>query len=309
MNNIVLLVGVCDVKGSTNIAQAIAFAKHNLNVVPINYRTIITKHGMQYFSELMIYAIKKFNPYLVLFSKCSGVPTKIIKKCTELSTTFLWNPDPKPTIEHVPEVIEHARNCTYSSCTSKSVAEWFESCGVEKCHHIIEGLDYDVLRPVELDKNYEATISFIGTKTEERDKYYVHLKKAGYNTKFYGPDYSGAEVVDDEFAKVCSSSKYMLSLNTYNNIPYYFSDRIIRLLGCGSFVFHLDNTGTLNDYFQDMKEIVYFSDENDLLEKIKMIEADEELYKSIATAGYDRVMREYTWDNTIQQIIKVINEK
>lgn len=305
-NPIVVLVGVFT-KSSTNIPQAIALSRAGFNVIPVSYRQIISERGHKFFNDYLIYIAKKFKPALMIFCKCNNVDPIIVAKCTSICKTFLWNPDPWQTIERCPEVVEHAKNATYSSSTSITVSKKFEENGVKKCHHIIEGLDVDILKPVEFCEKYEATISFIGTKTPERDMYLKTLKDAGYNVQFYGPEYSSATVDPDEFAKICSSSKCMLSLNTHNNIPHYFSDRIIRLLGCGSLTFHLDSTNTLNDYFRGDKEIIYFSDENDLLSKMEILN-DKEACGKIATAGYDRVMRDYTWDNTIRKMLEVIND-
>jgi len=212
--------------------------------------------------------------------------------------------DPIETIEQCPEVIEHAKNATHSSCTSQTVCDFFINKGAKSCHHILEGFDYDVLGPVEPDDKYKADISFIGTKTKERDLYLKVLQNAGYDVKFYGPGYT-EEVVNEEFAKVCSSSKYMLSLNTHNNIVGYFSDRLIRYLGCGTCTFHLDSTMSLNDYFEDGKEVIYFSDPDDLLEKIKGVTESEVMILTVN--GREKVLQNYTWNNSIHKILGVVN--
>ena len=74
--------------------------------------------------------------------------------------------------------------------------------------------------PVKPNKDYRKNISgpvisFIGTRNIDRDEYYKALTDAGFFPLFYGPGYNN-EVIDREFATVCSSSDYMLSLNTHN---------------------------------------------------------------------------------------------
>src|SRR5574343_585483 len=126
--------------------------------------------------------------------------------------------DPKPTIERCPEVIDHARNCHFSSCTAKDMVKWFESFGVKNCYHIVQGVDQDVFRPVNSVGDFKADISHIGTKTEERDRVKKALEDAGFVVKFYGYGYSAKGMFDHDFSKICSSSRFMLSMNTYNNI-------------------------------------------------------------------------------------------
>jgi len=302
MNKSIVLVAVCDNPGSTNIPQAVAFIKAGYNVIPINYRTIIKNYGMLFFENLLIQTVSTQKPELVLFSKCNGINPELITGCNKYSKTWLWNMDPKPTIERCPEVLQHAKNASYSSCTSVDMTNWFKELGVSPCYRILEGFDYDVLKPTEVFEEYKADISFIGTKTDERDMYKKKLEDVGYKVKFYGPEYSGSFVTGKEFAKICSSSTFMLSLNTYNNIPNYFSDRLILFTGCGACTLHLDSTRTLNDYFKDDKEVIYFSDVDELL--VKLIDTDDKKACEIAFKGRERTLNNYTWDHTIYQILK-----
>jgi spore maturation protein CgeB len=302
MNKTVMLIGVFE-KGSTNISQAKAFMEKDYKVIPISYRTVINNYGIDYFNKLLLYTIDKEKPNLVLFSKCNGISSEIVKTCSNRTKTFLWNMDHQTTIQTVPEVIEHAKVATFASCTSPSTAKWFEEQGVKKCYHIFEGIDPHIIKPVESVSEYEADISFIGTKTPERDMYRDSLTKAGFNVKFYGNGYD-KEVIDEEFAKVCSSSKYMLSLNVHNNEPEYFSDRVFRYLGCGACTFHLDNTGPLNKWFKDGKDIVYFREINDLILKLSV--TNEEIAKRIGKSGRRKVLAKYTWSDSINQILSII---
>lgn len=306
MKNI-MVVGVLDKKGSTNIPQALAFTRKGFNVIPINYRTIIKQNGIKNFYDILIHAANKYKPILILFSKCNGIDPAIVKALSEKTATWLWNMDPVDTIKQCPEVIEHAKYATFSSCTSIHVVKWFEENGVNNCHFILEGLDCNLYKPVNPSEKYKADISFIGTRTNERDTYISMLSKNGYDIKAYGSGYSEYEVVDEEFSKVCSSSKYMLSLNTVNNVPHYFSDRLIRYTGCGSCTLHLDSTKTLNNYFVDGEEVIYFSDQNDLIEKLSSI--TEEQRKNIIINGRERTLREYTWNNAIDKILTIAFNK
>ncbi len=303
---VVALIGVLDVEGSTNISQAKAFMRVGYKVIPINYRTIINKYGNKYFEELVLHAIKKYRPALTLFCKCNGVNPELVTECNEYTTTFLWNPDPILTIVGCPEVVEHAKRAHFSSCTGGGVAEYFADQGTKECFHIFDGVDYDIFKPVEPITELKADISFIGSKTDGRDDLKEALTNAGYKTRFYGRGYE-EEVVNEEFAQVCASSKFMLSLNTYNNIKDYFSNRLLRYMGCGSCVLHLDTTNSLSKYFKDMKEIIYFKDPKELIDKIKDLPNEE--IGNIAIAGRNKVMKEFTWDNTIAGILEVSKQR
>jgi len=306
VNRKVAIVGVLDQRGSTNISQAKSFMRFGFETFPINYRTIINKYGYSFFEDMVLDILSKEKPHLTLWSKCNNVNSELIKKCSDYTINWLWNMDPINTIKQCPEVLGHARVADFSSCTGLGVAKWFEKQGVKKCYHILDGLDYDIFRPFPAVKEFKAGISFIGSRTPERDEYGKFLKENGYDVKFYGLGY-GTSVLNDVFSLVCSSSHFMLSLNTYNDIEGYFSNRLLRYLGCGSCVFHLDPTESLGRFFRDREDLVFFKNKEDLLQKLKslsMVEASR-----IALRGRDTVLRNYTWDHTIKNILDIVKEK
>ena len=300
----IVILGVFDVLGSTNIPMATSFMKMGFKVIPINYRTIIRKKGLRFFEGLIGYTMGKHKPFLTMFCKCNGISSDIVSMCNKHSITWLFNPDGNsPPLERWPEVTEHAVRANFSSCTGGSDVEWFKSKGAN-CFHIIQGVDPTVFRPIEPSKEYKADISFIGTKTTERDFFKNLLESNNINAKFYGSGYA-TEVVEDEFAKVCSSSKFMLSLNTLNNVfKKSFSNRLMRYLSCEVCTFHYDNTETLKDIFEDGKELIIFKTPEELINKINNI-SDVEA-KEIAISGRKRVLRDYTWDCAIKRILAIV---
>ena len=303
-NKYIIVVGVLDKRGSTNIAQALSFIRFGYTVIPINYRTIISRHSASYFESVLLHSVNKYKPDLVLFNKCNGINSKLIVECNKYTTTWLFNMDPIQTIQRCPEVIEHARNAHFSSCTGGGVVEWFREQGVDNCVHIIEGLDYTIFKPVEPVNEFKAEISFIGTSTQERSRYKKLLEEAGIDVRFYGTGYSNKEMIEEDFAKICSSSKFMLSINTQNDIPMYFSDRILRYLGCGSCVLHFDPIGTMDKFFKIGDEILTFKYDSELLEVIN--NTNIESAGKIALAGREKVLMNYTWNHSVAIILNIL---
>ena len=306
MNKTIIMVGVLDVKGSTNISQAKAFTQLGYDVIPINYRTIIRNRGHNFFYDLLLDVTKHYSPELVMFCKCNGINPDIVKRCSDLATTWLWNPDPIQTIERCPEVLQHARNANFSSCTGKSVVDWFKSNGVQNCNHVFEGIDPKLY--TFLDREKTVDFSFIGTKLPLRDEYKIILEEAGYTTAFYGDGYEKTAHSGKEFSEVCAASRYMLSINTQNNLPDYFSDRLFRYLSCGSCVFHFDTTNTVYKYFKDGKEVILFKNKEELLAKIKEVHSAGNSIE-MGKAGRDRVINNYTWEHSATNVLNTISNK
>lgn len=300
MSNIVL-VGVLDNKNSTNVSMASAFEKLGYKILPVNYRAIISNKGYSFFTEYLLYLINKHSPELVLFSKCNGIKTDIVAECTKRTKTWLWNMDAKPTIEKCPEVIEHAKNCNFSSCTSDTTRDWFKSLGVDNCKTIVEGIDTNKYFPIDKDENHESPeIALIGSRTEERNKFLVYLQTRGLDAKFYGPGYT-SEVYPAEFRQICANTKFMLSMNIWNGIPKYFSDRIARYLACNTSVIHYDPTMSLEEYFQNGKHLLYARTKEDIVDLV--LTTADELRTAIANNGYFHVVDNYTWEKVIPKIL------
>jgi spore maturation protein CgeB len=300
MNNKICIVGVLDKKGSTQIPMAKSLINLSLDIIPINYRSLISKYGHEFYYEYLINTIKEQNPYLTIFCKHNNTDPRIMSECNKYTKTFLFFMDPLETLLNCSEVIEQMNLANFSSYTDPDIKKY-----VNNCHHLIQGVDTDIFKPIDIFEEDKVDISFIGTKTKERDEYIDFLRLNKFDVKTYGSGYSDNEVVEEDFAKICSSSTYMLSLNTFNNKKDYFSNRLVRYLACGTCTFHLDTTNTLDKYFKDCEEIVYFSSKEDLVEKLNSITEEERI--QIGINGRNRVLKEYTWDIKMKELLDIVS--
>jgi len=296
----IIVIGVSDVESSTTVSICKAFAKIR-PVIPINYRTIIWRFGMPYFERLVLDTVKKYDPYMMFCCKINGVNPQLLKDCSELTKVIYWLMDPPETGKQC-GAIPLAKASHFSFCSGGGAVQWMIDEGVENCHLVFDGCDTDIFKPVPAVSNYMADISFIGAKNQERDLFLQALANNGFHTKAYGSGYSKS-VINKEFAQVCNSSKMMLSMNTYNH-PDYFSNRLLRYMGCGSCTLHYDPTETLKKYFKPGKEIVLFKDKEDLVEKAKSL-TDEQI-GNIGLGGRDRTIKHYTWSHTTNHILQRI---
>ncbi len=307
-SGVVMVIGVLDKKGSTNIPMTLSIIKQGFHIIPINYRTIISKYGYAFFTQVVMSIVTSQKPDLVLVCKGNGIQPQLIADINQYTRTWIYNMDPGVTIDMCPEVVENARISTFSSCTALDMAEaWIE--GGANCFYMVQGLDEKVFKPVKPVKKFKADISLIGSKTLMRDELKEYLETAGFIVKFYGPGYTNKEVLDKEFSQVCSSSKYMLSVDSVTGQhKHYFSNRLLRYLGCGVCTFHYDPTNTLQQYFQDGVHLKYFTTGPDLVQKINELEKPmlkenlNDPYK-IAMNGLALVQNHFTWDNLINQLL------
>ena len=80
-----------------------------------------------------------------------------------------------------------------------------------------------------------------------------------------------------------------LNLSRGSPIKYYSSDRITQIVGNGLVTLIDEKTG-YRDFFTD-KEMVFYSNINDLSEKISKISKDEKLRKSIGKKGKEKIYK------------------
>ena len=105
----------------------------------------------------------------------------------------------------------------------------------------------------------------------------------------------------DQYFKIISNSKMGLNLSRGEPIKYYSSDRITQIIGNG-LVTLIDDKTFYRDFFNN-NEMVFYSNLNDLAEKIQKISKDEKLRKLIAKKGKDKYMKYFNSSIVAEYII------
>ncbi len=93
----------------------------------------------------------------------------------------------------------------------------------------------------------------------------------------------------DQYFKTISNSKMGLNLSRGTPIKYYSSDRITQIAGNG-LVTLIDEKTYYRDFFDD-KEMVFYKNISDLIEKISKISKDEKLRKLIGKKGKQKYLK------------------
>jgi len=134
-----------------------------------------------------------------------------------------------------------------------------------------------------------------------REKFVTKLVNKAKDVKF---DIFGLNKVQpiwaDQYFKTISNSKMGLNLSRGSPIKYYSSDRLTQITGNG-LVTLIDEKTCYRDFFND-KEMVFYSNISDLIEKISRISKDEKLRKMIAKNGKDKYLK-YFNSNLVAEFI------
>lgn len=109
-----------------------------------------------------------------------------------------------------------------------------------------------------------------------------------------------------EEAKYYGSSKIALSISHFD-IGRYFSDRLIRAMGCGCF--------TLSHHYRDIeldfkvgKHLETFKTYEELTEKIDYYLQNDEARNKIALAGCKHVHKNFTTENMVNDILRIYHK-
>jgi spore maturation protein CgeB len=183
-------------------------------------------------------------------------------------------------------------------------------------------------------------ITFVGKNYGKRSQYIESLKLANLPAEGYGGGWSSGRVDFEQMLEIFSHSKINLNftesslewkkelvklvvkkeLGRYSFNGHRLVQNIQSLIGkfrrqikgrtfevpaCGGFLLtgHADN---LQDYYIDGKEIVIFKDKNDMIEKCKYYLSHEKERQAIANAGYERTIKQHSYEKRFKEIFEFL---
>ncbi len=189
-------------------------------------------------------------------------------------------------------------------------------------------------------KSNVCDITFVGKKYGNRESYINFLKSRQLSAEGYGGGWPSGRVSFEAMLEIFSSSKINLNftesyfswpkqlakllvkkeLGNYRpNIQYPISNiqsligarrpqikgRTFEIPACGGFLLtgRADNLG---EYYIEGKEAVVFNNSQDLAEKCKYYLAHEQERKAIALAGYQRTLKEHTYEHRFRLIFQAM---
>jgi spore maturation protein CgeB len=192
--------------------------------------------------------------------------------------------------------------------------------GAKKVEYFRNAFSPHVHRPVATTgddkRTYGADISFIGTFEKERAEVIREIAGRGYKVRIWGWASSAEStnmlhpnitimdrhVYDDEYAKViCTSSINLCFLRKENRDTE--TTRSIEIPACGGFML-AERTTEHQQLFGEGKEADYFSDTDELIQKVKFYLDHAEIRMKIAAAGRQRCIKDdYSYNRQLESII------
>ncbi|PIT88173.1 MAG: hypothetical protein COU29_04140 [Candidatus Magasanikbacteria bacterium CG10_big_fil_rev_8_21_14_0_10_36_32] len=314
--------------------------RHNVIYFPFD-EMLLTMTQLE-MNQKLLEKVEEEKPDLCFFFLFTDeIYTNTIKKITDSGVlTYNWFAD-----DHWRWSIfskYYAPNFSWVSTTDSQAVEKYRNIGYNNviktqwaCNHFLYKKSVD-------NKDYKHEVSFVGASHGNRKKIIAKIVKAGVKIDCYGAGWTKGRVNQEQMMEIFSSSKINLNLtessggiNIKNlikifisksqhklkiNSPRYWLNyarsmlamrrkqikgRTFEIAGCGGFLIsgEADNVG---DYYIPDKEIVLYSNENDLLKKIKYYLTHDVQREEIRIGGYKRTISEHTYENRFKEIFKQI---
>lgn len=204
----------------------------------------------------------------------------------------------------------------YFFTVDKKMANWLCENTPTKGVYLPAGVVTSQVYNAEPQADMQADVTFIGAKQYHAEWPYrpqlINWLQTNYKDKFvlWGRDGRG-QVRQEDMNKAYASAKIAIgdTLCPDFNYPYYLSDRIFNMTGCGVFTIHPHIQG-IEELFEIDKEIVTYpyGRFDKLKEKIDYYLEHPEEREAIAKAGQARTLREHTYKHRMQTIIDEVTK-
>lgn len=192
-------------------------------------------------------------------------------------------------------------------------------------------------------RDYKHDVTFVGQPHSDRRQVAETVRASGVDIQCWGGGWPSGKIDQDKMIDLFAESRVNLNL-TKGSVRYSLTDfariflgkrsdgRIIvksprlwidniksllnrrreqikgrnfEIPGSGGFLLTSD-ADNLRDYYEDGKEIVIFENMAELIGKIKYYLGHEEERIRIARAGYERTLREHTYEKRFNEIFRTI---
>lgn len=205
-----------------------------------------------------------------------------------------------------------------------------EKLGITRSSFIPHGFDPEIHRPVDIgsidNKVFSCDVSFIGGYSSKKEQMLAAIKKMlpKIDMKIWGPRWEQAKnkelvnsiqnrgVFGDLYALAIGSSKINLALLhervTGSSSGDKITSRTFHIPAAGGFMIH-ERTEEVLNYFKENEEIVCFNDKDELVEKVRYFLDHPEERERIRVKGHERAMKDHSFYQRANQIIKIMQEK
>jgi spore maturation protein CgeB len=278
-------------------------------IIRFDYMELIKVHGKYKMNQLLRDTVDRDKPdllFCVLFKDeiDKNVITAITKETA--TKTLSWFCDDQWRFDAFTRF--WAPSFTWSTTTDIFSIPKYKSIGYKNVILTQWGANHYIFKKNNVLKKYDVT--FIGQPYGDRAKIIDKLQKHGINIQNWGTGAKNGRLTYDEVINVFNESKINLNFSSsFRHLLMFWQNkrrdqikaRNFEIPATGSFQLASYVAG-IEEYFIPEKEIVCYKNFNELEDKIRYYIMNESERENIAKAGYDRFLREHTYEIRFKKI-------
>ena len=171
--------------------------------------------------------------------------------------------------------------------------------------YLPEAANPQVHKPYELGRTID--VSFVGQCYGNRQAVVTELQKCGIDVEAYGSGWPSGPLPTEEMVKMYSKSKINLGFGgvSGHKDTFCLKGRDFEIPMSGG-LYLTEAHPELDNVFLQGKEILTYSGIDDLASKIKYYLAHPDQAEAIREKGYQRSLREHTWEMRFEKIFRLI---
>jgi len=312
------------------------------DVVHFPFDEVMKDVGRDEMNKKLLETVRREKPDLCFFAIFNDeIKKKTIKEITEKGNTVTYNWFSDDQWRFVNYSKHWAPLFHWVSTTHSKAPEKYKKMGYKNVIKTQFGCNQFIYKKTGAGLKHDVT--FVGQPHGSRKKIVQDIADAGIKIECWGGGWPNGRISQDDMIKLFSESRINLnptdlssafgtkplakiflrrwvdgSYHPYN--PKFWIPNIASLVnklgsqvkgrnfevpGSGGFLLTGD-ADNLTEYFEDGKEIVIYKDTKDLMEKAKYYLSHEEERAAIAEAGYERTLREHTYEKRFNEIFKTM---
>ena len=273
------------------------------------------------FQNFLIDTFRNYNPDVLFFGHTKNISLETLETIRSMNKNLIisqWNEDPvmnglnysKQNISNIKlyaDYVDHNFITTHPSVIKNKINSNFHFFFVPVDKNI-ERFDVYKLRPKNdlfyaMSHGVNRSILKPGTE-DDRIKFLDILIKKIPDIKydFYG-FLNKQPIWGNDFNNALINSKMALNLSRGRPTKYYSSNRIASIMGNGLLTF-IDKNVSMSDFF-NKDEIVFYSNINDLSDKIKFYSRNDKLRKIIAKKGKTKYFKLFNESKITKYMIDI----
>jgi len=283
------------------------------------YSLFLNQLDLKMINKKLLSLAEETKPSIAIVTGGHRISSETVKRIKYQGVLcVLWTIDAPLNFQ---PIIDAAPAYDHIFCQGTEAIELLDKAEIKGAQWLPMACDPDYHCPVistdEETRIYGSDVVFVGSFYPQRASVFTRL--VDFDFAIWGPGWDalpkssplrkhlkGRHTRPEEWLKIYNASKIILS--THYNDPedrfpvYQASPRVFEILACGAFQL-CDDQRDVFTLFQDGRDLVKFTNGDDLVAKVKYFLAHPEERKAIAAQGRKTVLARHTYRHRIEELL------